>query len=178
MLEVPHKTHHAKARGVRFIALYKAAKAVIQLVLVCVLAAGLNDRRLSAVQEHLVAWHAHLTAAWSNTLAAWLEANLTLSHLRLAIAALGADCLLTCVEAWALYKDKPWGEWLVVVATSGLVPFELYEIVERPRMTRVLVLLVNALVVAYLVRRQWAFHVAHQARRRAAASATPPSQTP
>jgi uncharacterized membrane protein (DUF2068 family) len=161
-----HKTHPATPRGVRFIATYKAAKAVMQLVLTCILAAGLNDARLSAVQARLVEWHSHLTAAWSNKLAVWLEANLTRSHLRIAIVALAADCLLTAIESWALFKDKPWGEWLVVIATSGLIPFEIYEIIERPRITRVLVLVVNALVVAYLARRQLVRHRGHARAKR------------
>ncbi|MBC7794361.1 MAG: DUF2127 domain-containing protein [Clostridia bacterium] len=151
-------TSPEKSRGVRFIATYKAAKAVIQLVLVCLLAVGLNDHRFSSLQERLIEWHAHLTATWSNKLAVWFETNLTRPHLRVAVVALGADFLLTATESWALYKDKAWGEWLVVVATSGLIPFEIYEIFQRPRVARFVVLLINAVVVAFLVSRQLMQH--------------------
>lgn len=149
-----HKPHEEKSRGVRFIATYKAAKGVLLIVLVCIIAAGLNERRLTALQEYIVHWHENLTAAWSNKLAVWLEANLVRSRLRIAMAALGADAVLSGVEAWALYKEKPWGEWLVVIATSGLVPFEIYEIFHKLTVTRVAVLMLNLAVVGYLARRQ------------------------
>ena len=45
-----------------------------------------------------------------------------------------------------------WGPWLVVVATGLLLPVELFEIVHRVRLGRVVIFIVNLLIVVYLVR--------------------------
>src|SRR4029077_11678643 len=52
------------------------------------------------------------------------------------------------VGRWA---EMAWGASLTVVSTSLLLPFELYEVIERVSMLRVGVLLVNLIIVLYLV---------------------------
>jgi uncharacterized membrane protein (DUF2068 family) len=54
-------------------------------------------------------------------------------------------------EGTGLLLRKHWGEWLTVVVTASFVPFEVYELVHRPTATRVVALVINALVVAYLI---------------------------
>jgi uncharacterized membrane protein (DUF2068 family) len=60
-----------------------------------------------------------------------------------------AALLLT--EAVGLLLRKRWGEYLTIVATAGLIPLELYEIVLHVTPVKILVLLVNAGIVAYLI---------------------------
>jgi hypothetical protein len=43
-----------------------------------------------------------------------------------------ADGLLEIVEGVGLWLRKRWAEWLTVIATSLLVPFEIYELIHRP----------------------------------------------
>jgi uncharacterized membrane protein (DUF2068 family) len=56
-------------------------------------------------------------------------------------------------EGIALYLGKPWARWFTIVATSSLIPVEIYEIIRRPQLIRVAALIVNVGVVAYLWRR-------------------------
>ena len=49
-----------------------------------------------------------------------------------------------------LYLRKPWARWFTIIATSSLIPIEVYEIVRKPDLTRVLVLAANVAIVAYL----------------------------
>ncbi len=58
---------------------------------------------------------------------------------------------LFLTEGIGLWLLKPWAEWFTVVITSSLVPIEIYEIFHRPTAIKVLLLLVNLAVVAYLV---------------------------
>jgi len=55
------------------------------------------------------------------------------------------------VEGVGLWLELTWAAYLTVVSTSLLLPFELYEVIERVSMLRVGVLLVNLIIVLYLV---------------------------
>lgn len=54
-------------------------------------------------------------------------------------------------EGTGLALRKRWAEYLTIVTTASLMPFELYEIHVHPTWPRVVVLLVNIAVVVYLV---------------------------
>ena len=60
---------------------------------------------------------------------------------------------LFLLEGTGLWLGRRWGEWCTVIITGSLVPFEFYETFERPSLIRVLILLVNIAVVAYLIHR-------------------------
>jgi uncharacterized membrane protein (DUF2068 family) len=67
------------------------------------------------------------------------------------IAALGYG-VLELVEGYGLWRRYRWAEWLTVIATSLLIPFELYELVHKPSALKAAGLLVNVLIVIYLLR--------------------------
>ena len=62
---------------------------------------------------------------------------------------------LFLVEGVGLWKGLHWAEVLTVVATSSLIPIEIYEIHRHPSLNKVLVLLLNVLILAYLIWRLW-----------------------
>jgi uncharacterized membrane protein (DUF2068 family) len=74
-----------------------------------------------------------------------------------ALFALGYGAL-ELVEGTGLWLDQLWAEYLTVIATSLLIPFELYELVHHPSVLKAGGLAVNVAIVAYLV---------HVLRRRA-----------
>src|SRR6202000_2452991 len=55
------------------------------------------------------------------------------------------------VEGIGLWMEKRWAEWLTTIITASLIPLEAWEIILRPTIGKVLVLLANVAVVAYLV---------------------------
>ena len=76
--------------------------------------------------------------------------HLHASELRVAaLFALGYG-LLELVEGTGLWLDKLWAEYLTVVATSLLIPLELYELVRHPTVLKAGGLVVNVLIVVYL----------------------------
>ena len=83
-----------------------------------------------------------------------------------ALFALGYGAL-ELVEGTGLWLDQVWAEYLTVVATSLLVPFEVYELARHPSALKAGGLAVNLAIVAYLV------HLLRRRRREAAA----PSRT-
>jgi uncharacterized membrane protein (DUF2068 family) len=138
--------------ALRLIVLYKLIKAIVVLV-VAVFFLGLLLTG-SSVHLHGLATNLreHLTAAWSIYLANALVSATERRHLVVLTAALFLDGVTTSVEWYALSRGHTWGEWLVVVATSSLVPFEVMALVHDFHVGRVAVLLVNLAIVAYLVR--------------------------
>jgi uncharacterized membrane protein (DUF2068 family) len=74
----------------------------------------------------------------------------------LAVTAFGYAVLMGS-EGVALYLRRPWARWFTIIATSSLIPVELYEIVREEHAVRIIVLLVNILVVIYLLRRKEMF---------------------
>jgi uncharacterized membrane protein (DUF2068 family) len=67
-----------------------------------------------------------------------------------ALFALGYGAL-ELVEGTGLWLDQLWAEYLTVIATSLLIPFELYELVHHPSVLKAGGLAVNVAIVAYLV---------------------------
>jgi uncharacterized membrane protein (DUF2068 family) len=58
---------------------------------------------------------------------------------------------LFLVEGIGLWRGKRWAEWLTVIATSVFIPFEIYELVKKVDVTRILALALNVAVVVYLL---------------------------
>jgi uncharacterized membrane protein (DUF2068 family) len=58
---------------------------------------------------------------------------------------------LFLTEGIGLWMLKQWAEWFTVIITSSLVPVEALEIYRHPTVAKVLVLLINLAVVAYLI---------------------------
>jgi predicted membrane protein DUF2127 len=50
-----------------------------------------------------------------------------------------------------LWLLKGWAEWLTVIITSSLVPFEVCEIWRHPTLVRIVVLAINIAIVVYLL---------------------------
>lgn len=58
--------------------------------------------------------------------------------------------VVNCVEAVGLHYRYRWAEWLTVIATGVLIPFELYEVLESISVLKVVILVLNIMVVYYL----------------------------
>jgi uncharacterized membrane protein (DUF2068 family) len=74
------------------------------------------------------------------------------------IAAVGLGTILYSglylTMAWGLHLRQAWAEWLTIVATGLFIPVEVYEVVRSWRVTYFLVLVINASIVWYLLRRR------------------------
>jgi uncharacterized membrane protein (DUF2068 family) len=57
---------------------------------------------------------------------------------------------LELVEGIGLWLDKLWAEYLTVIATSLLIPLELFELARKPSLFKAVGIAVNLAIVAYL----------------------------
>jgi uncharacterized membrane protein (DUF2068 family) len=58
---------------------------------------------------------------------------------------------LFLTEGIGLWMLKRWAEWFTVIVTASLLPIEALEIFRHPTVIKVVVLLINLAVVAYLI---------------------------
>ena len=65
------------------------------------------------------------------------------------LAAIGYGAV-ELVEGTGLWLDQLWAEYLTVISTSLLLPYELYELVRRPTVWKAGGIVVNIAIVAYL----------------------------
>ena len=84
-----------------------------------------------------------------------LAANLSDAQLwGLAVLAL-AYALLRFAEAYGLWFQRRWGEWVAAVSGGIYVPVELYELARGVTWIKLAALLLNAAVVAYMCYMLW-----------------------
>lgn len=58
---------------------------------------------------------------------------------------------LFMIEGIGLWHEARWAEYLTVIATSSLIPFEIYELVQRTTLVRAAAVFINLVAVAYLI---------------------------
>jgi len=138
------------ARGVRLIAVVEALKGALVLVAGFGLL-SLVHRDVQGLAERLVR-HSHLDPA-RHYPRIFLQAASHTNDSRLrslaALAFLYAAGRL--VEAYGLWRLRPWAEWFAILAGSIYLPAEIYEILRRATWIRAALFLTNVLIVAFLV---------------------------
>jgi uncharacterized membrane protein (DUF2068 family) len=77
--------------------------------------------------------------------------TLSTNKLRLAGFAIGAYAVLEGAEAVGLWYQKRWAEYLTFIATSALLPLEVYELAHGISPFKVIALIVNIAIVVYLL---------------------------
>jgi uncharacterized membrane protein (DUF2068 family) len=136
----------------RLIAIFKLLKA-IALIAIGVGALKLLHRDMGSTLEH---WIAVSGIDPGNR---WVERGIeqasNLSHAKVKdlgiVSFIYAGLFLT--EGIGLWLMKHWAEWFTIIITSSLVPVEVYELSRHPTASKVLILIINISVVAYLVYR-------------------------
>jgi uncharacterized membrane protein (DUF2068 family) len=73
------------------------------------------------------------------------------SKLRLAALGIAAYAALEGAEAVGLWLQKRWAEYLTFIATTVLLPLEIYELTHTVTPFKIIALIVNIAIVAYLL---------------------------
>jgi uncharacterized membrane protein (DUF2068 family) len=135
---------------VRAVALFEAAKGLIVLVAGFGLL-SLVHRDAQRTAETIVR-HLHLNPA-RHYPRVFIEAAGRVSSSRLWMLAAGAFAysVVRFVEAYGLWRLRPWAEWFAIVSGGLYLPVEVYELIHRPTHVKAAVLFGNLAVVAYLL---------------------------
>lgn len=141
---------HSHQTGLAVIAVFKVVKGVLLLLL------GLGLLRLVhaeiATLFSLLIEALHLNADSRIMHALVLKVDALQPHTVLVAGgvSLGYAGLLL-LEGVGLWLERPWAAYLTVISTSLLLPFELYEVIDRVSVLRIGVLVLNSVIVLYLV---------------------------
>jgi uncharacterized membrane protein (DUF2068 family) len=138
--------HHA----IRFIAAFEALKGLVVLLAATGLLA-LIHQDLHDVAARLVE-HAHLNPA-SRYPRIFVDAATRLQDSRLMWLALGAAgySVVRFIEAYGLYFEKAWAEWMAAVSGAIYVPMEFARLLHRHTWLSAAILVLNVLVVVVMV---------------------------
>jgi uncharacterized membrane protein (DUF2068 family) len=114
--------------GLRAVAILEACKGIISLLVGFGLHA-LAGHNLRQFAESIVS-HAHLNPA-SHLLSIFIHAASTASDSKMTLLAVGAFIYssVRLIEAYGLWRELVWTEWLALVSGSIYLPFEMYEII-------------------------------------------------
>ena len=150
MTEASDNQKGPSQRGLLYIALFKLFKGVLLLIV------GVGALRLlhKDVAEIAMHWIDILRVdPGSRFIHAVLSKMLVMDDRKLKEISAGtffyAALLLT--EGMGLWYRKHWAEYFTIVTTGVFIPLEIYELIERFTVVKVLVLGVNVAIVWYLV---------------------------
>ena len=147
--------------GLRVIGLIKLGKAALLLATTY----GLYRLRKADVVDQLYDWLFSLADTFERRLLErgldWVD-SLGADRIHNIVIATGVYTTILLAEGIGLYMRKPWAEWLTVVASASLIPFEIWHLffgVHHNTVAVVAATVLNVVIVIYLVR------VLQQARR-------------
>ena len=158
----------------RTIALYEAAKGAL------VLLAGLGllaliHRDVQAAAEKLVRL-SHLNPA-SHYPRVFIEAsrNVTDKHLWLMAGAAALYAIVRGAEAYGLWLERRWAEWLALIAGGLYIPVEIYEMFHHLTWIKAAIFATNVAIVLYM---SWALLHSDAQDRELAEGAPAPKTLP
>jgi uncharacterized membrane protein (DUF2068 family) len=148
----PEHRQPARSRLVlRVIAVYK----LLHVVVLIAFAVGAYKLMHANIADLLQKWAAAIRIKPANRLLQWSIHQLLNVDVRtfeaLQIGAIVYSVLLT-VEGVGLWFEKRWAEYLTIVITASLVPFEIYELAHHASWLKAAVLAVNIAIVIWLIR--------------------------
>lgn len=145
--------HARKIDGLRLIALIKYAKAALLLATTYGLYRLLNPDLV----DHLHDWLNSLTDTFERRLLEraldWID-SLGRARIHGILLVTGIYILVLLTEGTGLWLRKLWAEWLTVIASASLIPFELWHLLfakSHNPLAVVAATVLNVLIVIYLV---------------------------
>lgn len=146
--------------GLRLIIAYKVVKAPLMLALGVAL---LIDGHQTLHFAQRLAFELSEGGRLLGRVAHFIRAHANLSVARKAAVACLFDGVTTAFEGFCLIIGKPWGEWVVIAGLACLIPFEIASLAMHHTWGRLVVLVINVAVVAYLIHRRLQAHREHKA---------------
>jgi len=144
--------HRHTLDPLRVIALFKFFKAALLIATGYGVHLLLKESLLLRLRE----WTMTLTDSFTQRLLlralGWVE-GLGAKRIHIVMAVTLAYTAVVLTEGIGLWLRRTWGEWVTVIATASLIPFELWELIVRPPNRKLAVLatvIVNVTILWYL----------------------------
>ena len=153
-LQKPHPD--ARRRALHAIALFEAIKgfaALIASIGLLRLLHGDNDIRSLTLA---LLWRFHLdpSTAYPELLLHYAD-MLSAIDLRSAAPIAAAYIIIRLAEAYGLWKEKTWAEWLAALSGALYIPLEIAHLVHRTTLINATVLIANVGIVCFMAFQLW-----------------------
>lgn len=152
-------TTHSHQAGLAVIAVFKVVKGLLLLLVGLGLFELMHAEIATLFSILIETLHLNADSRIIHALVLNVDALQPHSVLVAGLVSLGYAGLLL-LEGIGLWLERSWAAYLTVISTSLLLPFELYEVIDRVTMLRVGVLILNLVIVLYLIR-QLKHHTLH-----------------
>ena len=139
-----------KGVGIRAVAVFEAAKGTVVIVAGLGLLSLLHRDAQHAAET--IVRHLHLNPA-RHYPRVFIEAAARTTNSRLWLLAGGAFAYsaVRFIEAYGLWRLRPWAEWFAILSGGLYLPVEIYELVRHPTPVKAAVMIGNAVIVGYLI---------------------------
>jgi len=146
----PHCHHHEHVKGVRTVATIEFTKGVV-VVLAALGVFSMRHKDIWGIAESFLEFfHAN---PYNHYVGVFIDLVYRVSDMHLWKIALAASLytIIRFVEAYGLWRLRPWAEWLAAASGAIYIPFEMMDMLRKPTPFRTLVLVVNVAIVAYML---------------------------
>lgn len=145
----PHTVEPASRRALRTIAGFEAFKGLVALAasmgFLSLLHRDLHHIATSLIGQIGLDPGGHYPAIILNDIG-----RLRGADVRSLLLAAAAYVLLRFLEAYGLWHERAWGEWLGALSGALYIPFELQHLIHKPTLAAAAAMTVNVVVVGYL----------------------------
>lgn len=141
---------HSHRTGLAAIAVFKLVKGVLLFLLGLGLLKLMHADIATLFSRLIETLHVNADSRIIHALVLKVDALQPHSVLVAGLVSLGYAGMLL-LEGVGLWLERSWAAYLTVISTSLLLPFELYEAIERVSILRIGVLLLNLVIVLYLL---------------------------
>jgi uncharacterized membrane protein (DUF2068 family) len=137
--------------GLKTIAFFEALKGSIVLLAAAGLVSLVHKNAQDRAEEIVQQFHLNPASHYPHI---FLDAIASLNSTKLWILAGGA-CVYSAIrltEAYGLWHERTWAEWVGAVSGAIYLPFEIYELMRGISVVKVSLLVLNLGIVAFLSR--------------------------
>ena len=142
------------ATGLRVVAIFEASKGVLVLLVGLGILSLVHHSAQNVGEEIVERFHLNLGHQHPRILI-YAATHLDNAHLRLLAVAALLYSIMRFIEAYGLWRMRGWAEWFAIVSGGVYLPLEFYELIHHATVVKAAVLVVNAVIVAYLVYFRW-----------------------
>ena len=143
-----------RTSGLRLVALFEASKGLLVLLVGLELLSLVHTGVQNVGEEIVERFHLNFARHHPRILL-YATTHLNDSNVRLLALAALAYSTVRFIEAYGLWRLRAWAEWFAIISGGVYLPFELYELVRHPTVVKAVILISNAVIVAYLLHVRW-----------------------
>lgn len=144
----------ARRRTLRAIALFEAIKGFAALIASIGLLQLLDHDLRQMVLSMLWRFHLDPATRYPELLLHYADL-LSAIDLRSAAPVAAAYIVIRLAEAYGLWRDKSWAEWLAALSGALYIPLEIAHLVHRTTLINATVLLANVGIVCFMAFQLW-----------------------